>query len=266
MSENDQAPEEAKKPGTEILEVQKREANAEFDRPLLGLSLSALSAGLDLGFSMLLVAAISHLLADSPRPIREICLALSYSVGFLFVILGRSELFTEHTTLDILPVLAGDRSVFNLLRVWVVIYAMNLTGASLFALMASQFGPAMDLYTPETLRELAHGIVTHPAPTILVSGMLAGWLMGLVGWLVAASRETIAQIAVIVIITGSLGLCHLHHCVAGSVEVLSAVFSGQVTWGEYFHFLGWATLGNSLGGAFFVGLIKHGHISYASNS
>ncbi|CAN0030866.1 unnamed protein product, partial [Phaeothamnion confervicola] len=78
MSELEESPEEAKKPGTEILEVQKREANAEFDRPVLGLSLSALSAGLDLGFSMFLVAVVSHLLVDSPRPLREICLALSY--------------------------------------------------------------------------------------------------------------------------------------------------------------------------------------------
>jgi formate/nitrite transporter FocA (FNT family) len=42
----------------------------------------------------------------------------SDSSGFLFVILGRSELFTEHTTLAVLPVLDGRASLRQLGRLW----------------------------------------------------------------------------------------------------------------------------------------------------
>ncbi len=52
----------------------------------------------------------------------------------------------------------------------------------------------------------------------------------------------------------------LHHVVVGSVEVLAGAFSGQgVTIAEYGYFLLYATLGNAVGGAFFVALIKYSY-------
>ena len=260
-------PHEAKKPGSEILEVQRREASTEFDRPARNLALSGLSAGLDLGFSLLLMAVLSELLKGASRPIQELGVSLAYSLGFLFVILGRSELFTEHTTLDILPVLAGERNLRSLARLWGTIYFSNLLGAASFAWVAGKLGPALGIFSLETLGTLAKPVVAHPAWVICLSAVFAGWLMGLVSWLVAASRDTISQIVLVIVITGSLGLCHLHHCIAGSVEVLSAVFTGQgVTFPEYLRFLGCATLGNSIGGGIFVALIKYGHIALSSDS
>jgi formate/nitrite transporter FocA (FNT family) len=263
---NSDEPQEAKKPGSEILELQRREASTEFDRPGLNVALSGLSAGLDLGFSLLLMAVLSELLAGSSRPVRDLAVSLAYSLGFIFVILGRSELFTEHTTLDILPVLAGERKILDLLRLWGIIYVANLTGAAAFAWVAGKLGPALGIFSVRTLGELARHVVGHPSWVIVLSGVFAGWLMGLVSWLVAASRDTISQIALVILITGSLGLCHLHHCVAGSVEVLSAVFTGQVDFSEYLRFLACATIGNSFGGGIFVALIKYGHIALASAS
>lgn len=69
---------------------------AELKRPTGGLLLSSLSAGLDIGFSLLLMAvmlsAVAGRLSD---PVTDILVANMYSVGFILVILGRSELFTE---------------------------------------------------------------------------------------------------------------------------------------------------------------------------
>jgi formate-nitrite transporter family protein len=94
---------------------------------------------------------------------------------------------------------------------------------------------------------------------ILMSGIMAGWLMGLLSWLVAAGRDTISQIVVVWMVTTAIGLGRFHHAIAGSVEVLAGVFAGGVTFADYAHFLGWATLGNLIGGPIFVALIKYGH-------
>jgi formate/nitrite transporter FocA (FNT family) len=95
---------------------------------------------------------------------------------------------------------------------------------------------------------------------MLMSGVLAGWLMGLLSWLVAAARDTISQLVIIWLVTTTIGLGHLHHAVVGSVEVLAGVFvSQELTAGDFGHFLLWTTLGNALGGPIFVALLKYTH-------
>ena len=85
---------------------------------------------------------------------------------------------------------------------------------------------------------------------------MAGWLMGLLSWLVAAGRDTISQVVLVWMVTAAIGLGHFHHAIAGSVEVLAGIFVGGATLGDYGHFLLWATLGNIVGGPVFVAMIK----------
>ena len=90
--------------------------------------------------------------------------------------------------------------------------------------------------------------------------MLAGWLMGLLSWLVAAGRDTISQIVMVGIITTVIGFAGLHHVILGTVETLAGVFAGQdVGLLDFGRFLLWTTLGNILGGSVFVCAIKYGH-------
>ena len=133
-SDVEETREEAKKPYRQILAEEISEGKHEMERPTLGLLLSAFSAGLDIGFSLLLMGVVQTMLAGANRPfLTTILLANLYSVGFLFVVLGRSELFTEHTTLAVLPVLNRQSSLADLMRLWSVVYVGNLAGAAVFA-------------------------------------------------------------------------------------------------------------------------------------
>jgi formate/nitrite transporter FocA (FNT family) len=235
----------------------------QIQRPTAGLFISGLSAGLDVGFSLLLMAVMYTMTAGVfAEPVVNILVANMYSVGFIFVILGRSELFTEHTTLAFLPVLNGRASLGALSRLWVTIYTSNLIGAAIFAFLATIIGPALDVIDPMAFEALARPLVEHPWWIILLSGVLAGWMMGLLSWLITASRDTVSQVLLVWLITTGIGLAHLHHSIVGTVEVLAAVFATQgVTLAEFGHFLLWATLGNAIGGLVFVALIKYGHAS-----
>src|SRR6476661_2218086 len=88
-----------------ILEQEIAVGLTELERPAMALLLSGLSAGLDVSLGLLLMAVV-RTLTDGvlSKPVSEILIALTYASGFLFVILGRTELFTEHTTLAVLPV------------------------------------------------------------------------------------------------------------------------------------------------------------------
>jgi formate/nitrite transporter FocA (FNT family) len=245
-----------------ILEQEIAAGLTEMERPAPALLLSGLSAGLDVSLGLLLMA-VMHTLTDGvlPKPVSEILVALTYASGFLFVVLGRSELFTEHTTLAVLPVLDRRASPVQLGRLWGLVYIANQAGAAAFAAFLVFLGPRLGVIEPRVFGEIASGLVEHPGWVILLSGVLAGWLMGLLSWLVAASRDTIGQIFMVALVTTAIGLCHLHHSIVGTAEVLAGVFSGRgATMADFGKFLFWATLGNILGGVFFVALIKFGHI------
>ena len=112
-----------------------------------------------------------------------------------------------------LPVLDGQASVGQLGRLWSVVYVGNLVGATLFAGFFVLVG----------------------------AGVLAGWLMGLLSWLVAAAQESIARVLFVVITTSAIALLHAPHCIAGTVEVGFGLFAGALGLGEVGYFLLFST-------------------------
>jgi len=245
-----------------VLEQHLAQAQQEIERPAGGLLLSAISAGLDLGFGPLLMAVIATRAGgDLTGLARDVVLALAYGVGFMFVVMGRSELFTEQTTSAVLPVLDRRASVAQLLRLWALVLAGNLIGAAAMAAAVSTLGPAMKIVDVDALAEMSSRLTEAPTLVLLASAVAAGWLMGLLAWLVIAVRDTVSQIVVVLATTFVIGMAGFHHSIAGSIEVLMALFAGAgATWSDFGHFLLWAVIGNAIGGSMFVGLLKFGHV------
>lgn len=253
---------EAKKSYREILEQEILVGLRELHRPTSGLLLSSLSAGLDIGFSVLLMAIALTLLPEGyGAPLTEAVLANLYSVGFVLVLLGRSELFTEHTTLAVLPFLRGRSTLAEVARVWAVVFAGNSIGALLFASLIVWIAPALGIVDPQAFSAIAHELTRHEWWVMLGSAVLAGWLMGELGWIIAAARDTISQVVFVWLVTSVIGFAHLHHVVVGTVEVTAGLWVGGVGFGELLQFLLLVTLGNALGGVVFVAFLKYGHAS-----
>lgn len=243
-----------------ILQHTEEAALTQLERNSTGLFLSGVSAGLDIGFSVLLMTiALTVFNGIFPEPVVRFIVANMYPIGFIFVILGRSELFTEHTTLAVLPVLQGLASIKKLLRLWSIVYVSNIFGGLIFALILSYFGGSLHFLHKEAFQHIAESFINTRWLTTLLSAELAGWLMGLLAWLVAAARETISQIFIIWTVTAAIGFAGLPHCIVGNIEVASALFSGQISFTQYIEFLWPVTLGNAIGGVLFVGILKFSH-------
>jgi formate-nitrite transporter family protein len=254
--------EQAQKSYHTILEQHVRQANEELERPAIALLLSGVSAGLDLGFGPFLMAVMVTLTAkELPHSVSQIVVNLAYSMGFVFVVVGRSALFTEQTTSAVLPVLSGRASVGQLLRLWGLVLVANVTGGAVIAAVTSQVAPRMGVVDVDAFHEIAARVLDHPWWVSLLGGIAAGWLMGLLAWLVMASRETISQILIVVMTTFIIGIAGFQHSIAGTIEVLNAVFSGAgPTLEDFGNFLLWSVLGNAIGGSTFVALLKFGHV------
>jgi formate/nitrite transporter FocA (FNT family) len=247
----------APKTATEIFKEQVRTGMEEHRRSPAGLFISALAAGLEVGFTLFLsVIVYSLFVGDVSEQAMHVLLALSYPIGFIFVVIGRSELFTEHTTLAVIPVLNGSTTIVSLLKLWGIIFLGNILGGYLMAFILTKLGPEMKIISESSFEVLAYKMTKHSNMVILGSSVLAGWLMGQLSWLVTSSQETISRITMVILVTSLIGLGGLHHSIVGSIEVFSGVLLGSTSISEYLRFQWWTTLGNIIGGVFFVSLVK----------
>ena len=221
---------EATKPASAILRQEISIGTEQLDRSASGLFLSAVSAGLDIGFGPFMVVTVMAL-APTETLATTVVTAFVYAIGFVIVILGRSELFTEHTTLAVLPVLSTRATIGRLARLWTLVYAGNMVGVVAFSAGAVPLGIGLGLFSEVHAGRLAEHLLGVGWWVMFGSAVAAGWMMGLVSWLVTAARDTVGQLVVILLITGSIALLGLHHSIAGSVEVLLGVFSAAVPFG-----------------------------------
>jgi formate/nitrite transporter FocA (FNT family) len=230
-----------------------KQAAEEFERPVSGLLLSGVSAGLGVGLSFFLIATIASLTNEAvPQLVVEILKANAFAVGFIIVILGRMDLFTEFTTIAILPVLARQATLGALTRLWTVVYLGNILGAAVFGVLTAVLGKELGVITHPVLADLASDLTDHQWWVTLLSALLAGWMMGVLSWLITGGRDTTSQILFIWVITAAIGLAHLHHSITGTAEMSAAFLIGASNSFELLHFLLWTTVGNALGGILFA--------------
>ena len=257
----------AKPSNPEILKRTLENALRQIKRPASGLLLGGVGAGLNLSFGALFMGIVLTFSTDFPSPlIKQFILANASVIGFIIVVMGQSELFTAHSTMGVLPVLDKRASLIELGRQWGLVYAGNMIGCVVFATLIATLGPALNVVTPEAFGKLANALLPFSGTTIFLSGIIAGWLMGMVVWLVAASRYTMGQFLIIWLLTMAIGFAPFHHCILGTTEVLSAIFLGNdIAMTSFFHFLGWTTLGNIVGGGVFVALLNYGQSAKAGN-
>lgn len=243
----------------EILRNQIIDALETYDKSYQSLFTSSLTAGLEIGFSYLMLCSLYFFLigkVDDSSIIRIV--SLVYPLGFILVVLGQSILFTEQTALLTLPVLNKKRTVWSMLKVWGIVIAGNLVGGYVMAGILLWLGPHLGIFNQEVVVTIAEHVLHVDTLVIFVSAIVAGWLMGLLSWLLASSRDTISRIVMIFIITAVMSFTGLHHSIIGSVEIFSGMLSSpDISAWDYISFQSTALLGNAFGGAIFVALLKY---------
>jgi formate-nitrite transporter family protein len=243
----------------DILEKAIIEGVEQTERPTGSLLLSAIAAGLILGFTAMAVAVVATLTSDQTELSQRIAMAFVYPLGFIVCIMSSTQLFTEHTATAVYPVLDGRATVKKLFRLWLLVILGNLIGA----LMSAGLLTAADevIQAKQGYISIGHHLVHFSAGALIVSAILAGWLMAMGGWLIVATPPNISQIFCIYIVTFLIGLGGLHHSIAGSVEMFTAYFiSDEFSILQSLRFIGLAIIGNLIGGSLFVAILNYGHI------
>ena len=244
----------------DILEKAIKEGLEQINRPFLSLTLSSMAAGLILGFTAMAVAVAATLSSAFGNPlVLRLSTALVYPLGFVICIMSATQLFTEHTATAVYPVLERRAGVIRLIRLWAVVIFGNILGAIMSAFLLTCADEVIQ--AEKGYVAIAHHLVAFSSGSIVISAILAGWLMALGGWLILATPPTISQIVCIYAVTFLIGIGGLHHSIAGSVEMFTALFiSDHFSLQQALRFIGLAIFGNLIGGSVFVALLNYGHI------
>jgi formate/nitrite transporter FocA (FNT family) len=241
-----------------VHEAVRRDGDTELERSASALFTSGVGAGLSMGFSFIGEGILRSHLPDAPW--RPLIAKFGYSFGFLIVIVGRQQLFTENTLTAVLPVLARRnwQSLLRMLRLWAIVLVANLLGAHILAWVLGNTGA----FTPqvrdafEQIGREAFAVTTSQG---ILRGIFAGWLIATVVWMRAATEN--GHIPLIVLMSWLIAVGGFTHIIAGSIEVLFLVMTGGLPWSSYvLHYMLPVLLGNVIGGVSLVAVFNHAQV------
>jgi formate/nitrite transporter FocA (FNT family) len=244
---------------TVVHETVRVEGERELNRSILALACSSVAAGLSMGFSLVGRGVIHYYLPQADwRPLVD---SFGYCLGFLIVVLGRQQLFTENTITVILPLLANfnGHNILRVLRLWSVVLAGNLVGAFFFATLIAKtliFPPGIrNVFTTLSQEALVGGF-----GLLLLRGIFAGWLIALMVWLLPAADS--ARVHIIIFLTYIIGVAAFAHIIVDAVSAFYLVNLGKFGLLEA---LGVSLLpiliGNIIGGITLVAVLNYGQVA-----
>jgi formate/nitrite transporter FocA (FNT family) len=241
-----------------VYETIRREGEEELHRPAEALAWSALAAGLSMGFSFMAEGLLTARLPDLPW--RPLITRAGYCVGFLIVILGRQQLFTENTLTVVLPLLLRKDlpTLLRMLRLWAVVLGGNLVGTFLFALCVGKIN-LFDAQTQQSLTEIGAAHLGASFGTVLVRAIFAGWLIALMVWLLPGAES--ARVSIVIIVTYLIGISGFNHIIAGSTTMFFLIVTKFISWRTYvMQFFFPTLLGNVIGGLSLVAALGHAQV------
>lgn len=257
--EEEQEVEERSPPTAKVVHAAvSKQGTDELERPIRSLLWSGIAAGIAIMASVTAQAALGRGLPDAPW--KESVTALGYTVGFLIVILGRMQLFTEHTTVAVLP-LAREMSWKNLkrtARLWAAVFAGNMLGAAAVAALVA-YGKVQSDEMLKGMLEVSSKLLEKAPLEMMLQGIPAGFLIASVAWIRSAADDS--SFWIIVGITWVIGAAGFTHVVAGAAEAFLLFWHGDAG-------IGWvlggfiipAFIGNVVGGTGLFAMLAHAQV------
>lgn len=241
-----------------VHEVIRLQGDDELDRPAISLALSGLAAGVAITASVFAQAAIALRLGEEPWV--ELVTGLGYALGFVIVVMGRMQLFTETTVTAVLPVINNPNwhNFGRLARLWSIVIAANLVGTFVVAAGIIWGG----IVTPDMRAEIISlsGHLIGPSPVeVLGHAIPAGFLVASIAWLLPSARGQ--ELGVIIVITWLIAVGGFAHVIASSTEIWTLLLYGQIGLATAIGgFLLPALVGNIIGGTFLFAVLASGQV------
>jgi formate/nitrite transporter FocA (FNT family) len=241
-----------------VHEVVRLQGDEELGRPVQSLVFSGFAAGVAISASLLTETFLRMRLPRAEWS--GLVVSLGYTVGFVIVILGQLQLFTESTITAVLPLATHPtlRNLGRLVRLWTIVFVANMAGTCFVALLLAK----QVFVGPEQLAaavDVSRTILTKGPEVTLFAAMPAGFLIASIAWILPSARGS--AMGVIMLITYVISLGEFSHVVAGSGEAWLLMWTGQTSFaGALNGFILPSLAGNLVGGTGLFAILAHGQV------
>lgn len=233
----------------------KQEGEDELARPMQSLWLSGIAAGIAIFFSVVGLAIFHNYLGSS------LLIHLGYCFGFLIVILGRFQLFTEATLTVIIPLLAdwNKKTLRLIIRLWAIVFTANLIGVFICSCM-TVYTNMLPVDVVTGIIEISSHYIDRSPSAFFMQGIPAGFLIAALVWMMPSS-EGGNKVWVIIALIYLISLCGFAHVIAGSGEVFIMMLMGKISFMDTVFSITIPTLaGNIIGGTMLFAMLAHGQV------
>jgi formate/nitrite transporter len=251
-----------------VVEIGKNKSELQ----ILPMLLLGMLAGVYIGFGAELCTMVTHDLSKYLGVgFAKFVGGSVFTVGLMLVVLAGAELFTGNC-LMLTGVLAGKVSVNGMLRNWFFVFFANFAGSILLVIIMyySNLWKVGNLGVGAAALVTAVGKVNLSFSEAFCRGIACNWLVCLAVWLAIAGKDAISKIFGVYFPIMAFVASGFEHSVAnmyfipmglflkGNAAVVSAAglteAVNNLTWSKFLvENLVPVTLGNIIGGAFFVG-------------
>ncbi|HEY0933247.1 MAG TPA: formate/nitrite transporter family protein [Trebonia sp.] len=225
------------------------EGDDRLNRPLLSLVTTGFLGGIDVGIGVLADLVVNH---ETGQPLLG---AAAFTIGFVALLLARSELFTENFLVPVVARVAGHGSWFQLGQLWVISLAANLAGGLAMAALVIGSSPSLDGTAASLGRHYATLGISWRS---LLLAILAGIVITLLTRMQHATDDLGPKIVAAVGMSFVLVAAGLFHSVLDSILMFAGLLTGHApyTWADWAGAFGWSVLGNIIGGVGIVSAIR----------
>jgi formate/nitrite transporter FocA (FNT family) len=252
----------------EIYQRAREEGRRRLSRPLLELAATALVGGFDVAFGVVAFALAAGAVAGrAGADVAHLAGALAFGIAFVFVVVGKSELFTENFLIPVAGLERNRRSMLKLGELWVAALVLNLAGGAALAIILTSRGVLPGPGHPQ-LVDLAEKLAGYGGSTAFLSALVAGALMTLMTWFVEGAAESMGVRIVMSWIVGAvIALGTFNHAIVSTIELVFGMrYGADVSIGDLFRNLGLAVGGNLVGGLLLVTFARSAQAMAASSS
>ena len=217
-------------------------------RPLLPLVSVGLLGGVDVGTGLLAYLVVEHTTGST------LLAGLAFSLGFVALLLARSELFTENFLVPVTAVVARQGTVVQLVRLWGVTLVMNLVAGWVITWVLMTALPELAETAISSAEHYARLGIDLQSFALAV---LAGTVITLMTRMQHATESMGVKLVPAILFGALLAGAQLFHCVLDSLLMFCAFHVGAPF--GYAHWLGllaWSALGNLVGGLVLVTAIR----------
>ncbi len=225
-------------------------------RSILSYITSSILAGTYIGIGIVLIFSVGAPLAAEGSIFLRPLMGVSFGIALTLVVFAGAELFTGNNMFMTIGLLKKEVSAAEVLKVWIFSWIGNLIGSLLLAYLVVVSGAIS--HAANFIEKVSIAKMTMPALQLFLRGVLCNWLVCLALWTSSRAKSDTAKCILIFWCLFAFIACGYEHSIANMTLLSISLFAQHaqaISWLGFFRNMFYVTMGNIVGGSFFVGAL-----------